>query len=557
MESRGSNVVFLSSELLPDFSEEIIVENALAEAMLSEICKDEKIKEVLASIAILVNEKIYNSICQAISEVNFNINSIKKNISTHNGCQFEKAIRYLITEHTNVGRQKTGIFKDLTPDQITSDLLKELFINLSKNLLIGNNINNQTDVEKCIKSLTDACFCYVEYFSHKNNENFEEVKSLIMPSDKESLARIKYAENGQSEKLTISSSSGIGKDGNALVDKKDAPLSAYASGKSTYTKVASLRRLEIEVNKFDQIELMLEELLTQRNDFGLDDKEEERLRQVNEAYEVSSNILKEFKVPLKAKDRNSLDTYSRKSLIENLADSSVLPLIATSSGTEGRALITLYDLGAFGKDNEFDPNKALLITNCIFSVLQYGGHHSYVELVEPYNRLLDAVGIACVNKNKPANFESFQIPIVAAGNKEQITKFIHEKIRANVVASMEKLINPALGSESQETKTDVHPKIHRSATSSNAASIFSALSLNSGINVSQTIEASRAVPAISSTPAPHHSKQEKKSEELIAGHVEANIDSSITDIQKDKASEEVKPVSESAELPRAPSPRIK
>jgi hypothetical protein len=557
MESRDEKQTASLSEPSSGLAERIIIEDALAEAMLSEIYKDAGIKQELATIAILVNEKIFEPIRQSAQKVNFDFTLLPddKNISDKN--KFKSALKYLINEHTNAGRQKTGIFKDSTPSQIESDpaLLEKLLSTLSNNLLSGNKIDSYLEVEKCIKALTDACYCYNEYFLHTNVENYEEIKNLIMPSQQESSARIKYSEDGQSEKLTMSSSTGISKDQKSIVDKKNALPDAYISGKSTFTKVDSVRMLELEISKFDQLQSIRKELLARLEVDNFDENSEERLELVQEKYRDQVKVLRKFSVPLEARHRNLVATYIKPSFIENLAGSSMLPLIATSSGTEGRALISLYCLDAFGRDEKFDPNKALLITNCIFSALQYGGHHSYVELVEPYNRLLDAVGIVCVNKNKKVIFDTYQIPVVEAGNKEQISRFIHERIRDTVIASMERLIQPAVGLENQGTsiETNVEP-MQRPATSDTTA-ISGALSVKSGVNTNQAIRASRADQAISSPASVTHSKKpNKKSEEEITRDVKADaIDSSNIDAKKDKSELDATQVPEPDQLPTSPS----
>ncbi len=167
---------------------------------------------------------------------------------------------YLINEHSSKGRQKTGVLKNHTAKEISDDpsLIQSLLENLTKNLSFNDGLKNKADVEKCLKALTDACFCYVEYFPH-NNESYKLFKSLIMPSEQESFARIKYSEVGQSGKLAINS--GIGKSELDIVDEGKAPENAYASGKSTYTSVNSYQRLELEVSNFDRAKQYQEDII--------------------------------------------------------------------------------------------------------------------------------------------------------------------------------------------------------------------------------------------------------------------------------------------------------
>ena len=59
-----------------------------------------------------------------------------------------------------------------------------------------------------------------------------------------------------------------------------------------------------------------------------------------------------------------------------------------------RTLVTLQDLGAFNlPDGSFDFDKAQIIANAIAGFLLHGGHHSFSEVAEVYNRLLDYVAL--------------------------------------------------------------------------------------------------------------------------------------------------------------------
>lgn len=71
-----------------------------------------------------------------------------------------------------------------------------------------------------------------------------------------------------------------------------------------------------------------------------------------------------------------------------------LPLIAGLSSSSARLLITLLHLNAFDKnDKSFDLDKAQIISNCLMGYFVFCGHHSFVEVIEIWNRLLDYTAI--------------------------------------------------------------------------------------------------------------------------------------------------------------------
>ncbi len=91
-----------------------------------------------------------------------------------------------------------------------------------------------------------------------------------------------------------------------------------------------------------------------------------------------------------------LPTESRTPIwFEKLADQRsvnkpVLPLIASPSNSAAKNFIMAHGLGLFRQENGlFDMNKAQIFANCLMAYLVYCGHHSFLEVVEIWNRQLD------------------------------------------------------------------------------------------------------------------------------------------------------------------------
>ncbi len=368
------------------------VEDALAEAMLDEIINNKTILALLAKAAELVNDNVLKPMIEAYKSNEFSFTKATPETSV-----YKSALKYIIEQNSSDGRQQTGIFRDFTQKEIedSEQKVEILLTTFQKNLLILSNQEadkkvDKKDILKCMKSLTDICLCYADFMKlmSANNqaafnklivdkkstdpEEFDVLRSIVMPSAEEAFARIPFnlAFPGE-QRYTVSS--GISRRSADFVDQKTARSNsdAYTSGKSAFVAVSSQRSLALYMEKLSKMD-----------------------PESKDAKDLQQKIIQfigQF-------TRSSVDKI-KSSTIEKYANKSNLSLVATTSGTEARTLITLYHLGLFGKQQDFNPKLARLISNCLFAVLQNSGHHSYIELVEPYNRLLDLVALQVIPKS--------------------------------------------------------------------------------------------------------------------------------------------------------------
>lgn len=88
-----------------------------------------------------------------------------------------------------------------------------------------------------------------------------------------------------------------------------------------------------------------------------------------------------------------------KTWFEKMADQSAigkqpLPLIASPSNAAAKTLIMVLEMWLFlDHNNKMDLNKAQIFANCVMAYLVYSGHHSFLEVAEIWNRLLDCIAI--------------------------------------------------------------------------------------------------------------------------------------------------------------------
>lgn len=412
------------------------VEFALAKSVLEEASENKEIKKMLYQAALVVDENIYKPIIQALKEARGDIEKVPPHIKA--------AAMLIIEEHSSDERQELGVLRYHSANELIKEKrLVELFEKLQANLLKVKNAHSLDDIQHSLKSLANACWGYVEKFpiAEDKKSDFDIFKKTVMPSTEEGLSRIKNAEMG-SPYLAMTEKSGK----KTLIDKKDAPTESFVTGRSMFFGVDLAKRLEFKANELDKViddKKKLENKISSLadKDSSLKENAENDLKQLNEKYqELYKFVCQDFHVPLDAKERKAYSHYVNPTFIERIAKTSDLSVVATSSGTAGRPLIALYHMDFFGKGKDFDFEKARLFSNCMSAFVVYGGHHTYIESVEPYNRLLDAAGIEYLKKNENADASDFtknQIPVVEAGDPEDLLVSIHPNIRGSVEKRME------------------------------------------------------------------------------------------------------------------------
>jgi hypothetical protein len=183
-----------------------------------------------------------------------------------------------------------------------------------------------------------------------------------------------------------------------------------SAGKAVFDDKLSMEtRLEIIVRLYDSEKIKSNELktkidvLSQQNNSN---SNEEVGKLKTQLLEIDKNIksleekLKFYKIPIDRASRQPLALYAYETTFQKLTKitdpekKTTLHTTASVSGTTARVMITLLDIGAFNKDDgSYDLDKAQILANCIMGFYIKLGHHSYIEIAESYNRLLDYLAI--------------------------------------------------------------------------------------------------------------------------------------------------------------------
>lgn len=400
-------------------------ESALAEAMLIEVSHNDKIKDHLSSAAIALNEKVMKPLRNML----FSLLEEKRSLDEL-PIHLRNTLNYFINENSTQANQRLGILRNKSPEEIkkSPELIRTLITKLQTNLLSAKETKAADEVDRVIKTINEVACCYVDHFPlSEKSADYAKLATSVMPSSEESLARVKAEELGKPKLLSLTT--GTERKDTVPADRAP-PQSAFSAGKSMFSTVDLIARAKIEHEKLKRFYDVFSEL---KNQYEKEPDNESLRKQT----EIARNNYTEQKNFIEEKNiRASRET--RPSSIERLAKTSspASGLIAGVSTSESRTLIALYDLGVFGKDEQFDFDKERIISNCLQACLMHGGHHTFLELAEPHNRLLDAIAIDALEKGKMkivARCEQEQVPVTDL-SLEDYPRIFHADYRERVSA---------------------------------------------------------------------------------------------------------------------------
>jgi hypothetical protein len=370
-------------------SNNVHLENQIAYKMLCETIHNPKIKSVLKNIS----NKVLNNILSVLSE---KIHA--SNISSLDDLPLfiQKSIKILALQNIDAEKPFGGVLNGfLKPEEITSKLnnIKQLLEQFANVLTHVDEISHVQQVLKLLKTIADLSFCYFEYFDEQHSAEFNRIKDMIWLTPEECDGRIMRAEVKQEPQLAMTY--GISAEEKVDIVPADQKK-GMNSGKALFFGASMDIRIKIIVNKHD---LLLEKI--QKNKMAEKNDEnklfiEKELAALEKEYLPILNKMQYYKIPLQKESRQPLNSYSKKyeTTFEKQARDSKkniqLPLVANISRSTARTLITLQDLLAFQNNNErVDLETAQIFANCIMSFYVWGGHHSFTEVGEIYNRWLD------------------------------------------------------------------------------------------------------------------------------------------------------------------------
>ncbi len=338
-------------------------ENEIAAAILDGLLHDAHAMECLVRMANVLKMNV--------------LDKIKEN---------EAALKMLAKLNTDDKRPFGTVFRGyVTAEQMfsTAGAIDELLQCLADTLLIKQEISSREQMLSLLKSIADMTYCYFLFFP--KSENFEAIKNLIWLTPEETDGRLTRVEAGQGAQLALTR--GIGTQ--LGIDLEPARFSnGMLSGKAIYAGVSREQRLQLIIKSYDEATIEPEKL-------------------------AAAKRMQFYKIPLAKAERQSLAFYVNcyETSFEKLARKFNLPLVANLSNSTARTLITLQDLHAFEDDGIFNIELAHQLAKCLIAFYVYEGHHSFSEVAEIFNRLLDYVAL-----NMPDKLSAKALPYYVAGD---------------------------------------------------------------------------------------------------------------------------------------------
>ncbi len=395
-----------ATKLPPQQPDSIVFENHLAETMMQEALESKVIQDELHQIGMLVRTKI-------VAELKLAVDAKDISKPSDLSSPMQNAIGWLAVHQTATGRH----WGCLLPDKVEADISNSIEnIRLLLNKIfdcLGNIKQAKTinDYVQFFQALCDIFYCYVEklHGMHDTKE-YDLLYTYMWPDQEELDIRQSYKELGQQPRLSLRT--GIGSElGKDLVpaDSLEAKT-AVTAGKAVFASVSMKTYLETLTVRFDTEAKQLQELksaLEQENKLSATNQPnpatQKKHNDLQQQHATSAKKMDQYNIPHAPQQRESLQTYVTRYLttfekLRAVAAQSAghpIPLIASTSGSMARAIITLQTIGAYTDQQGkiIDLDRVQRWANCYMGFLTNGGHHSVLESAEIYNRFLDYLAI--------------------------------------------------------------------------------------------------------------------------------------------------------------------
>jgi len=429
----------------------IETENYIAEVILKETIRNEKMKTDLQIIANKVIASILDPIAAVVSQNHIHcINDLPK--------PYQETIIKLAIQNVDAEMPFGAVLRGFkNPEEITCsmDNIKGLLLALRKCLSTACVIENLDDLLRVHKSIADLSFCYFECLPELHRHEFNTIKNMMWLTPEEMDARVLLSERGSEAKLAITF--GLGRKEN--IDLVPA-ISGVGmnSAKSLFAGASMEWRLEIIIKQFDSALSARDALISKYEmecatnpQYALVIKKQLEEMEVK-TYLPAVKKMQYYKIPLLKNEREPLENYVNryKTTFEKLAtlpNKSMLPLIANISRSTARTLIVLQDIEAFlTNDGLFNLALAQFITNGCAGFYIWGGNHSFTEVAEIYNRLLDYIAI-----QHPEQLQLDLPPVSETTNYVEVQDITEKKLPYYRVGDYQSFLLPSYTEKLAET----------------------------------------------------------------------------------------------------------
>lgn len=353
-------------------------ENALGKALFEEAVRDESIKSILQNLADTMKQVVLVPLQTAANKAH----SFAEFSSQNKDANFGDAIIRLAVQQSNERKQYGATVRDKfeTHKEIVADIrhVREMLNALNKSLTNIPKITHTDDMAKTLKAFVDLGIAYIEsmQLSEKQTEKYRTLKDEIFSSSRELMSRMTRQEMGLPPVYAVRF--GLGQTKEDLVNKTEIKdtKKIMEPGKAIFWGVSTEERLRHIAKKYREFKTDFPQL----------------------AQEIKQNTLKEYGKDIAQLlcpeiETKEIDFKFLASKVtpqsEKLSRAAGVPMIAATSGSLARPMITLMMHDGFYTAGKIDFDKLQIFANVIAGFFAHAGHHSITEVAETYNKALD------------------------------------------------------------------------------------------------------------------------------------------------------------------------
>lgn len=364
--------------------EKVQEQNAIAISLLDHLLSEYPLKSVIHKFGAELTKKILRPLIKKLEET-YALDTLDE--------KSKKMLAHLMLHHSNKGRQYDGLrmetaWEDLNNKEGILSVLHQMDGLLS-------DIHQCTTIQvlaNYFKSIYDISAAFVQKLTDDNNEAFNQLSSIIMPTVAEYGSRISFTEVG-SKKKQYATTFGLFATSRDLIDEtqiseETSVAEARITGKSLFKEITTKERYRLTFTNYLLAKENYEKLA------GILEIEACNHAEVHLLNQIQKMVNLDIPLDLTIEDLDKVDKIAaaNETWIEKIARRDQAPLVSGISGSTGRLLISLIHFKLIQAD-EASVNELQILANCIAAHMTFQGHHSFDEVHEVSRRAIDALFI--------------------------------------------------------------------------------------------------------------------------------------------------------------------
>ncbi|MHB1949164.1 MAG: hypothetical protein ACYCQI_13740 [Gammaproteobacteria bacterium] len=357
-------------------------ENALGKALFEEAVRDDAIKNILQDLAETMKKVVLAPLIAAANRAH----TFAEFSTQYKSAGFDDAILKLAVQQSNERKQYGASVREKfeTHKEIIADIryVREMLNALNKALTDISKITTTDEMAKTLKAFVDLGTVYIAsmQLTEKQTEKYRMLKDEIFSSSRELLSRMTRQEMGLPPVYSVRF--GLGQTQEDLVNQAEIKdtKKIMEPGKAIFWGVSTEERLRHIAKKYQEVKTV----------------------NLQRAQEIKQTTLKEYGkeiaqilCPETEAKEGAINFKLLASKVspqsERLSREVGVPMIAATSGSLARPVITLMMHEGFYSAGKIDFDKLQIFSNVIAGFFAHAGHHSITEVAETYNKTLDFI----------------------------------------------------------------------------------------------------------------------------------------------------------------------